>query len=65
MNFLSALARYVGRRVEVIQSAQYVSGILIGVGDGFFQVQTSGTAYGGEPPTTVSASRTELVRILS
>ncbi|TYP79478.1 hypothetical protein [Paenibacillus methanolicus] len=65
MDFLSALTRYVGRRVEVFQTTQYVSGILIGVGDGFFHIQTSGTAYGGEPPTTISAARTELVRIIA
>lgn len=64
MDFTASLARFVGRRVEVFQSAQFVTGVLIGVGDGFYHIQTSGSTYGGEPPTTISSARTELVRVL-
>jgi hypothetical protein len=64
MDFTQALARFIGRSVEVFQASQFIGGTLTGVGEGFFTVQTAADVYSGGGQVTVLKANTIFVRIL-
>ncbi|WP_274650660.1 hypothetical protein [Paenibacillus humicola] len=64
MDFSQALARFIGRRVEVFQMSQVVTGVLSGVSQGFFTVQVSPSAYTPGTQVSVLEVNTEYVRFL-
>ncbi|CAM4411569.1 hypothetical protein L1N85_25500 [Paenibacillus alkaliterrae] len=64
MDFTQALARFIGRSVEVFQTTQFIVGTLSGVSEGFFTVQQAPDAYSAGGQVTVLEANIEFVRIL-
>lgn len=64
MDFTQALARFIGRSIEVFQASQFIVGTLSSVSEGFFTVQTDADAYTVGGQVTVLETNTVFVRIL-
>lgn len=66
MSFLETLAQYVGRDIEVFQTAQLLTGRLLSVGNGSFTVLVVSNSY-SVPSTEVQVfvPSVEYVRILA
>jgi len=65
MNFLTALAAFIGRNVEVYQTGQLITGELVAVGVNSFVVNVVANSYEVPViPLTVFQQNVEFVRIL-
>lgn len=63
MDFSQALARFVGRSVEVFLTTQFFAGTLLAVQPGSYSVQVTPSAYTPGNTVLVAEANTVFVRI--